>query len=134
MNAYKISAFPDCKHKYTHTYRERVSFHDPKNSLYLNSLYLEMLMSTKLFYFQFSSITQSCPTFCNPMDCSMTGFPVHHQLPELAQTHVRRVGDVIQPSHPLPSPSPPAFNLSQHQSLFKDHSGMTLIKPLTIIQ
>ena len=68
---------------------------------------------------QFSSVAQSYPTLWNPMDCSMTGFPVHHQLPELAQTHVRRVGDVIQPSHPLPSPSPPAFNLSQHQGLFK---------------
>ena len=56
---------------------------------------------------------------CNPMDCSMPGFPVHHQLPELAQTHVHRVGNAIQPSHPLSSPFPPAFNLSQHQGLFK---------------
>ena len=55
---------------------------------------------------------------CNPMDCSTSGFPLHHQLPELAQTHVYCVGDAIQPSHPLSSPSPPAFNLSQHQSLF----------------
>ena len=62
---------------------------------------------------QFSSVAQSCPTLCDPMDCSMPGFPVHHQLPELAQTHVHRVGDVIQPSHPLLSPSPPAFSLSQ---------------------
>ena len=119
MNAYKISAFPDCKHKYTHTYRERVSFHDPKNSLYLNSLYLEMLMSTKLFYFQFSSITQSCPTFCNPMDYSRPGFPVHHQLLDLTQTHVHLIGDAIQPSHPLSSPCPPVSNLSQHHVLFK---------------
>ena len=56
---------------------------------------------------------------CNPMDCSMPGFPVHHQLPELTQTHVHRVGDAIQPFYPLSSPSPPAFNLSQHQGLFK---------------
>ena len=76
-------------------------------------------MSTKFFYFQFSSVTQSCPTFCDPMDCSMTGFPVHHHLPELAQTHVHWVGDAIQPSHPLLSPSPPTFNFSQHQGLFK---------------
>ena len=55
---------------------------------------------------------------CNPMDCSTPGFPVHHQLLELAQTHVHRVGDAIQPSHPLLAPSPPAFNLSQHQGLF----------------
>ena len=63
---------------------------------------------------QFSSITQSCQTLCNPMDCSMPGFSVHHQLPELAQIHVHWVGDDIQPSHPLPSPSPPVFNLSQN--------------------
>ena len=68
---------------------------------------------------QFSSVTQSCPTLCNPMDCSMPGLPVHHQLPELTQTHVHRVGDAIQPSHPLTSPSSPALNLSQHQGLFK---------------
>jgi len=67
---------------------------------------------------QFSSVTQLYLTLCDPMDCSMPGFPVHHQLLELTQTHVHRVGDAIQPSHPLLSPSPPAFNLSQHQSLF----------------
>ena len=64
--------------------------------------------------YQFSSVTQSCPTICNPMDCSMPGFPVHHQLPELAQTHAHWVGDVIQSYHPLSSHSLPAFNLSQH--------------------
>ena len=68
---------------------------------------------------QFSSVPQSCPTLWDPMDCSMPGFPVHHQLPELAQTHVHWVDDVIQPSHPLLSPSPPTFNLFQHQGLFK---------------
>ena len=68
---------------------------------------------------QFSSVTQSCLTFCDPMDCSMPGLPVHHQLPEFTQTHVHWVSDAIQPSHPLSSPSPPAFNLSQHQDLFK---------------
>ena len=67
---------------------------------------------------QFSSVAQSCPTLCNPMDCSMPGFPVHYQLPEFTQTHVHQVGDAIQPSHPLSSPSP-AFSLSQHQGLFK---------------
>ena len=61
---------------------------------------------------QFSSVTQSCLTLCNPMDCSMPGFPVHHQLPELAQSHVHQVIDAIQPSHPLSSPFPPAFYLS----------------------
>ena len=61
---------------------------------------------------QLSSVAQSCPTLCNHMNCSTLAFPVHHQLPELAQTHVHRVGDAIQPSHPLLSPFPPAFNLS----------------------
>ena len=68
---------------------------------------------------QFSSVSQLRPTLCDPMDCSMPGFPVHHQLPELTQTHVHRVSDANQPSHPLSSPSPPAFNLSQHQGLFQ---------------
>ena len=67
----------------------------------------------------FSSVTQSCLTLCNPMDCSTPGFPVHHQLPEFAQTHVHQVSDAIQPSHPLLSPSPPVFNLSKHQGLFQ---------------
>ena len=66
-----------------------------------------------------SLVAQSCPTLCNPMDCSTPGFPVLHQLPELAHTHVHRVGNAIQPSHPLSSPSSPAFNLSQHQDLYQ---------------
>ena len=65
---------------------------------------------------QFSSVTQSCLTLCNPMNCSTPGLPVHHQLPEFTQTHVHRVSDANQPSHPWSSPSPPAPNLSQHQS------------------
>ena len=68
---------------------------------------------------QFSSVAQSCPTPCDPMNRSMPGLPVYHQLPEFTQTHVHRVGDTIQPSHPLSSPSPPAPNPSQHQSLFQ---------------
>ena len=63
------------------------------------------------------SVAQSCPTLCHPMNCSTPGLPVHHQLPELTQTHVHWVGNAIQPSHPLSSPSLPAFNLSQHQGL-----------------
>ena len=70
-------------------------------------------------YVQFSSEAQLCPTLCDPMDCCMPGFPVHHHLPELAQTHVHRVGNAIQPSHPLSHPSPSAFDLSQHQGLFQ---------------
>ena len=87
------------------------------------------ILSTFLLYCtymsnQFSSVAQSCPTLCNPMDCSMPGFPIHHQLPELSQTHVHWVGDAIQSSHPLSSPSSPAFNLSQHQGLFQRVSSL----------
>ena len=68
---------------------------------------------------QFSSVAQSCPTLCDPMNRSTPGLPVHHQLLQFTQTHVHRVSDAIQPSHPLSSPSPPAANPSQHQSLFQ---------------
>ena len=68
---------------------------------------------------QFSSVAQSCPTLCDPMNRSTPGLPVHHQLPEFTQTHAHRVGDAIQPSHPLSSPSPPAPNPYQHQGLFQ---------------
>ena len=69
-------------------------------------------------YLQFSSVTQSCQTLCDPIDCSTPGHPVHHQLPEFTHTRVHRVGDASQPSHPLPSPSP-VSNISQHQGLFQ---------------
>ena len=68
---------------------------------------------------QFSLVTQSCPILCDPMDCSTSGFPVHHQLLDPTQTHVHHFGFAIQPSHPLSSRSPPIFSLSQHQSLFQ---------------
>ena len=67
---------------------------------------------------QFSSVAQSCPILCHPMDCSTPGFPVHHQILEVAQTDVHQVSDAIRPSHPLSSPSP-ALNLSQHQGVFQ---------------
>ena len=72
-----------------------------------------------IIMFQFSSVTQSCPTLCDPMNHSMPGLPVHHQLLEFTQTHVHRVGDAIQPSHSLSFPFPPAPNPSQHESLFQ---------------
>ena len=78
-----------------------------------------MWQTESLLSVQFSSVTQSCPTLCDPMNCSTLGLPVHHQLLESNQTHVHRVSDAIQPSHPLSSPSPPALNLSQHQGLLK---------------
>ena len=71
------------------------------------------------FFIQFSSVTQSCLTLCNPIDCSLLGFPVLHHLLELAQTHVHQIGDAIQLYHPLSSRFPPAFNLSQHQGLLQ---------------
>ena len=91
-------------------YRE-IQYHS-----YLNGFHL----SRSSFYtVQFSSVAQSCPTLCDPMNRSMPGLPVHHQLPEFTQTHVHRVRDAIQPSHSLLSPSPHAPNPSQHQSLFQ---------------
>ena len=85
-----------------------------KNVFFNNSAYFDLVLKV-----QFSSVMQSCLTLCDPMDCSMLGLPVHHQHLEFTQINVHRVGDAIQPSHPLSSPSPPAFNLSQHQGLFK---------------
>ena len=82
-------------------------------------LYSKLVLGSKLIPQSVSSVTQSCPTLCNPMDCSMPGLPVHHQLAEFTQTHVHWVGGAIHPSRPLSSPSPPAFNLSQHQGLFQ---------------
>ena len=103
-------------------------FHDPadvgnlisgssafsKSSLNIRKFSVHVLLKA-----QFSSVTQSCPTLCDPMNCSTPGLPIHHQLLEFTQTHVHQVGDAIQPSHPLSSPSPPAPNPSQHQSLFQ---------------
>ena len=77
------------------------------------------MYKSQRLYNTVSSVAQSCPTPCDPMDCSTPGLPVHHQFSELAETHVHRVGDAIQPSHPLLSPSPLAFNLSQHQGLLQ---------------
>ena len=88
--------------------------------------FLYPICNTYIFFYmcvyvsvQFSSVTQLCPTLCDPMNCSTPGLRVHHQLPEFTQTHIHQVGDAIQPSHPLSSPSPPAPNPSQHQSLFQ---------------
>ena len=87
-------------------------------------LVYQILISQRTPYFQcllhqFSSVAQSCPALCDPMDCSMPDFPVHHQVLEFAQTHIHQVGDAIQPSHPLSSPSPPVLNPSQYQGLFQ---------------
>ena len=94
-------------------------------TIFLGSTYKQHHMSfvflclTYISSVQFRSIAQSCPTLCNPMDCSTQRFPVHHQLLDLAKAHVHRVSDAIQPSHPPSSPSPLAFSLSQHQVFFQ---------------
>ena len=91
----------------------------------IHCVFLQIFFRTLIFndyrfiIFQFSSVSLSCPTLCDPMNHSTPGLPAHHQLSEFTQTHVHWVSDAIQPSHPLSSPSPPAFNLSQHQGLFK---------------
>ena len=97
---------------------------DKLYSLSLLQVFTKVYSYTLISWYVFisqsvSSVTQSCPTLCYPMNRSTPGLPVHHQLPEFTQTHVHRVGDAIQPSHPLLSPSPPAPNPPQHQSLFQ---------------
>ena len=99
-------------------------------AVYCHPAYLTYMQSSV----QFRSVAQSCPTLCDPMDCSRPGFPVHHQLLELAQTHVHWVGDAIQPSHPLSSPFPPAFNLSQHQGLFQWVSSLHQVAKVLELQ
>ena len=99
LGGFKITAEGDCSHEI-------------KTSLLLGRKAMTNLV-------QFSLVSQSCLTLCNPMNCSIPGLLLHYHLPESTQTHVHWVGDVIQPSHPLSSPSPPALNLSQHQGLFK---------------
>ena len=112
----KITADGDCSHEI-----ERLLLLGRKAMTNLDrilkSRVITLLTKVHLSSVQFSSVAQSCPTLNSPLDCSMPGFPVHHQLLELAQTHVHQVGDAIQPSHPLSSS--PAFSLSQHQGLFK---------------
>ena len=104
------------------------SFHSPDPTTYSHLSFWLIFTSKALFYHvilgfqcsvQFSSVTQSCPTLCDPRDCSTPGLPVHHQLPEFIQTHVHWDGDAILPSHPLSSPCPPTFKLSQYQGLFQ---------------
>ena len=84
-------------------------------------------------YVQFSSVAQSCPTLCDPMNRSTPGLPVYHQLPEFTQTHVQRVSDAIQPSHPGSPPSPPAPKPSQHQSLFQSVNSLHEVVPLWVL-
>ena len=96
----------------------------------MNILTKDNLMAFRCTSVQFSSVAQSCLTLCDPMDCSIPGFTVHHQLLEFTQTYVHQIGDAIQPSHPLSSPSPPAFKLSQHQvRVFSSESALHIKWP-----
>ena len=96
----------------------KIHFPNYKKGIEFYSHHYDLCLIVFLFS-SVSSVAQSCLTLCNPMNCSTPGLPVHHQLLEFTQTHVHRVSDAIQPSYPLSSPSPPAFNLSQHQGLFQ---------------
>ena len=89
------------------------------NTIIKNKIFMLRIIKEKHFCHCCCSVTWSCPTLCNPMDCSIPGFLVHHHLPELIQTHVHWVSDAIQPSYPLSSPSPATFDLSQHKSLLQ---------------
>ena len=108
----KITADGDCSHEI-----KRCLLLGRKVMINLDSILKSRDITLPTMVHLVSSVTQSCPTLCNPMYCSTPGLPVHHQLPELTQTHVHRVSDAIKPSHPLSSPSP-AFNRSQHQGFF----------------
>ena len=108
-------------HTHTHTHTEIHLYTEWSYDVY-NIAYADYVLIIKVMYahsVQFSSVAQSCPTLCDPMNRSTPGLPVHHQLPEFTQTHVHRVSGAIQPSHPLSSPSPPTPNPSQHQCLFQ---------------
>ena len=94
-------------------------FYNTSSVCYYFLIIVKIILKPSYPQSHFSSVAQSCLILCTPMDCSTPGFPVHHQLPEFTQTHVHWVGDAIQPSHILSFPSPPTFNLSQHQGLFQ---------------
>ena len=98
----------------------------------MSKITLNSFLNFLWYSVQFSSVAQLCPTLCDPMNRSTPGLPVHYQLPEFTQTHIHRVSDAIQPSHPLSSPSPPASNPSQHQSLFKCVTNLNTDSQVTV--
>ena len=106
-----VECFKGQKNRSNHIYNP-LTKENLRQELYLFAIFKKASV-------QFSSVTQSCPTLCDPMNRSTPGLPVHHQLPEFTQTHIHRVSDAIQLSHSLSSPSPPDPNASQHQSLFQ---------------
>ena len=110
-----------CVCVYIHIYMKNIKLSLAPVRQYTQYRYYLLILGVSL---QFNSVTQSRLNLCNPMDCSTPGFPVHHQLPEFTQTQVHRLADGIQPSHTLPSPSPPAFNFSQYQGIFQRVSSL----------
>ena len=118
-----ILSFPSrCSPKAKNMPNKKTNYHHPPTFTQVSqrlSWVALFLQTPSIISLQFSSVTQSCPTLCDPMDCSTPGLPVHHQPPELIEIHVHCNSDATQPSHPLLSPSPPTFNLSQHQGLFQ---------------
>ena len=119
----KITAHSDCSHEIKRHLllgrKAMTNLDSVLKSIDITLLTKVWIVKPIVFPVQFSSVAQSCPTLCDPMNSSMPGLPVHHQLLEFTQIHVYRLSDTTQPSHPLSSPSPPAPNPSQHQSLFQ---------------
>ena len=119
MQAAHTTQYQKEKKKTITKWAEDLNWYFSIADIQMTNKYMKKMLNIIHYSVQFSSIPQSCPTLCDPMDCSTPGFSVHHQYPEPAQTHVRRVSDAIKPSYPLMSPSPPAFDLSQHHGLFQ---------------
>ena len=125
FNGYRVSVWEDGRSSGDWWWRwwpSNVNIHhasEPSTENGSNGKFYVVFILLQFSSVQFCSVAQSCPTLCDPMNCSTPGLPVYYQLPEFTQTHVHRVGDAIQASHPLSSPSPPAPSPSQHQGLFQ---------------
>ena len=117
LSSLRNPGLPHCGQILYHLSHQEIPYCSPKTSILWRSAFFMVQLSHPYRSVQFSSVAQSCPTLCEPMNRSMLGLPVHHKLPEFAQTHVHLVGDAIQSSHPLSSPSLPAPNPSQYQGL-----------------
>ena len=135
-NVFCLFAFPVLCFKVAIIFMNRMWTGQMKNQFPIQDTgkyhFYKTICSSRISSVQFSSVIQSCPTLCNPMNHSMPGLSVHHQLPEFTQTHAHRVSDAIQPSHPLLSPSPPALDPSQHQGLFQWVNSSRIVYQKTI--
>ena len=135
-NVFCLFAFPVLCFKVAIIFMNRMWTGQMKNQFPIQDTgkyhFYKTICSSRISSVQFSSVIQSCPTLCNPMNHSMPGLSVHHQLPEFTQTHAHRVSDAIQPSHPLLSPSPPALDPSQHQGLFQWVNSSRIVYQKTV--